>query len=147
MQESLRRGSHSPGGARPQRRLDRAQSLVEFALVFPVLLVLALAAVDYGRAYFDYISVTNAARNGASYASTGAEAPSDTAGIRSAVLNEMGDVQDKDSVVVTVATGTDSSGKMYAKVTVQHTFSTIFSWPGLPTSVPIQRSVLMRVAQ
>jgi Flp pilus assembly protein TadG len=147
MRESVRRGRQPPDGARRQRRLDRAQSLVEFALVLPVLLILALAAVDYGRAYFDYISVTNAARNGAVFASASEEAAADEAGIRSAVLNELGEVQDGDSVVVTVATGSDAQGKTFANVTVRHTFRTVFSWPGLPTSFPIQRSVQMRVAQ
>jgi Flp pilus assembly protein TadG len=41
---------------------------MEFALVLPVMLILLLAAVDFGRLFFSYIAVNNAAREGAVYA-------------------------------------------------------------------------------
>lgn len=41
---------------------SRGQSLVEFALVFPLLVLLMLALVDIGRAVFTYNAITNAAR-------------------------------------------------------------------------------------
>jgi len=44
---------------------SRGQALVEFALVFPVALLLLLAVVDIGRAVFIYNGLTNAAREGA----------------------------------------------------------------------------------
>lgn len=46
-------------------RGDRGQSLVEFALVVPVFLVLLFALVDFGRGFQAWIEVTNAAREGA----------------------------------------------------------------------------------
>lgn len=46
----------------------RGQSLVEFALVVPLLLVLLLVAVDLGRVFFGLVTLTNAARVGANYA-------------------------------------------------------------------------------
>jgi Flp pilus assembly protein TadG len=49
-------------------RSRRGQALVEFALVLPVLLVLLLLAVDFGRLFTTYVSVNNAAREGAFYA-------------------------------------------------------------------------------
>ena len=49
---------------RPRRR-SRGQSLVEFALVLPVALILLLAVFDVGRAVFLYNGLTNAAREGA----------------------------------------------------------------------------------
>ena len=51
-----------------RRRRSRGQSLVEFALVLPVLLLVVLIAIDFGRAFLSVISVTNASRIGASYA-------------------------------------------------------------------------------
>ena len=48
----------------------RGQALVEFALVAPVMLVVLLLAVDFGRLFFSYVSVNNAAREGAYYAAT-----------------------------------------------------------------------------
>jgi Flp pilus assembly protein TadG len=41
------------------------QSLVEFALVFPIAIIMLLAVFDVGRAVFSYNSLTNGAREGA----------------------------------------------------------------------------------
>lgn len=41
------------------------QSLVEFALILPILLILLLGIVDFGRAIAAYNSVSNGARSGA----------------------------------------------------------------------------------
>ena len=148
MRRAARRGRMSQRCARARRyhRSSRGQSLVEFALVLPFLLVLVLGAVDYGRAYFDYISVTSAARTAAFYASAGPESAADTTGIRNAALQEMVDVQGGTAAEVTVATGPDAGGRTYARVTVRHTFDTLFTWPLLPNTLVIQRSVQMRVA-
>jgi Flp pilus assembly protein TadG len=43
----------------------RGQSLVEFALILPIALILLLAVFDVGRAVFMYNGLTNAAREGA----------------------------------------------------------------------------------
>jgi Flp pilus assembly protein TadG len=53
--------------ARPRdaEHLSIGQSLVELALLFPVLLMLLLGALDLGRVYYAQIAVTNAAREGA----------------------------------------------------------------------------------
>jgi hypothetical protein len=48
-----------------RRRRSRGQSLVEFALVLPIFLLLFFAIVDFGSAIFTYNSLTNAAREGA----------------------------------------------------------------------------------
>ncbi len=42
----------------------RGQSLVEFALLLPVLLVILFGLLDFGRAVFAYNAVSEAARNG-----------------------------------------------------------------------------------
>ena len=43
----------------------RGQSLVEFALVLPIFLLLFFVVMDFGTAIFTYNSLTNAAREGA----------------------------------------------------------------------------------
>lgn len=43
----------------------RGQSLVEFALILPILLVLLLGVFDFGRAIYAFNAVSNAAREGA----------------------------------------------------------------------------------
>ena len=49
-------------------RRSRGQSLVEFALVLPILLLLVLAAVDFGRVYLGYVNLQSLARIAANYA-------------------------------------------------------------------------------
>lgn len=47
-----------------KRRSQRGQSLVETALVLPVLLIIVLGIFDFGRAIFAYNAVSNSAREG-----------------------------------------------------------------------------------
>lgn len=47
------------------RHADRGQALVEFALVFPLIIFILLAIFDAGRAVYAYNTVANAARQGA----------------------------------------------------------------------------------
>jgi len=55
-----------PGLRSPRR--TRGQSLVEFALILPILLFLTLTALDFGRVYLGYINIQNMARIAANYA-------------------------------------------------------------------------------
>lgn len=50
--------------SRAMRRRDRGAAAVEFALVLPVLLVLVLGIVEFGRAYYYQTTVSGAAREG-----------------------------------------------------------------------------------
>jgi TadE-like protein len=45
----------------------RGQSVVEFALILPVMLLLLAGAIDLGRAFYAYVAVENAAKEGALY--------------------------------------------------------------------------------
>ncbi len=47
------------------RRSGRGQALVEFALVFPLLIFMLLGLVDLGRAVYAFSALSNAAREGA----------------------------------------------------------------------------------
>lgn len=51
------------------RRLERGQSLLEFAMVLPVLLLLAIGTIEFGRAYYHYNTLSKAVRQGARYMS------------------------------------------------------------------------------
>lgn len=50
---------------------ERSQSLAEFTLVLPVLLVLMLGIVDFAMGFKSYVELTNATREGARYAVVG----------------------------------------------------------------------------
>jgi len=50
---------------------ERGQAMVELALVLPILLLILMAIVDFGRIFHGHLSVTTAAREGARSAATG----------------------------------------------------------------------------
>jgi hypothetical protein len=55
---------------RPHRNRpkSRGQSLVEFALILPIMLLIVAVALDFGRAFMGWVSLTGATRLGANYA-------------------------------------------------------------------------------
>ena len=118
-------------------------------MITPILIILMLGVIDYGRVYFAYVSVTNGARIGADYAAAGPTEAADTAGIKAAALTDTSDLLDQSATnpEVTVITANDSQGRLYADVTMTYTFDTLFPWPGLPTSLNVERTVRSRVAQ
>ena len=62
-------------------RRSRGQSLVEFALVFPLMMLLVFALIDMGRLVFASNSLAEAAREGARWGSVQARSANDIAGI------------------------------------------------------------------
>src|SRR5690242_1573446 len=64
-QEVVPTGVHRP----PRRR--RAQSLVEFALTLPILLLLIFGIIEFGRIFQAWVTLQNAARVAIRYAVTG----------------------------------------------------------------------------
>ena len=67
------------------RKDQSGQGLVELILVFPLLLLVLLGIIDFGRVYFAYVTITNASREGARYASS---CPSDLVEIKNRVVRE-----------------------------------------------------------
>lgn len=59
---------------RRDRHRSRGQSLVEMALIAPVLLIILLLAIDFGRAFYSWVILQNAARIGANFAGVNADA-------------------------------------------------------------------------
>ncbi len=62
--------------ARPRSPLSdanrRGQSVVEFALVLPVMLLIVMMGIDFGRVFLGWINLNNTARIAANYAATNA---------------------------------------------------------------------------
>jgi hypothetical protein len=72
---SCRRGERAAKGMSPMatkrdsrrtgRQRDLGQSIVEMALITPIFLLICLGILDFGRAFYDYERIQNAAREGA----------------------------------------------------------------------------------
>ncbi|MGA7669053.1 MAG: TadE family protein [Nitrolancea sp.] len=126
----------------------RGQSLVELALVTPILLLLLMISIDVGAAMSAYNTVGSMARQGAYY---GSQNPDDTTGISSAALGESGAIYGV-SPTVSSSVVNDSFNKpgtttpyQTVIVTVTYHYNPIFSFPPMPSSLTIKRQVEMRV--
>jgi len=151
---------------RPRQRfarfgMSRGQSLVELALVLPILLLLLVGTIEVGRFSYYSILVSNAARAGAQYGAQSLATAADTAGIKTAAQNDA----NVDGLTVTAiqrcgCTGASLSGScpatgcslpnsplVYVQVTATGTFNSLFSYPGLPPSITVTSTEEMRVAQ
>lgn len=100
-----------------QLRDRRGQSMVELALVLPVLLILILGMIDFGRLIQAYLTVQHAAREGSRLAITGA---ADSAVVQR--VRDMAQGLNQSQLAVTVSpAGTRYSGSDVT-VTVQFDF-------------------------
>jgi Flp pilus assembly protein TadG len=78
-------------GRRRGRSRTHGQALVEFALVFPLLMLLLFALIDLGRVVYTHNSLAEAAREAARWGSVQARSASDIDGIEAyAVANVAG---------------------------------------------------------
>ena len=151
------------------RRRQSGQSLLELAFLVPVLLLLALGVIEVGRYAYIGILVGNAARAGAAYGTQSLPQSVDTVGITRAADNDFqNNGQSVSSLTITsgVSCGCDGSGSVAAaactgtgagtcasghwvvilSVTASGTFSSLFNYPGIPSSVTVSRTSSMRVA-
>jgi len=100
---------------------ERGQSLVELALVLPLLLLLVVGIIDFGRAYNNYIIITNAAREGARAAS---HFPDQPEYVKTVVRQEAADSGlDAEAISITISGGA-LSGDMI-EVSAEYDFDTI----------------------
>ena len=122
---------------------QRGQSVVEFAMCLPLLVLILLGVFDLGRAFNSYIVITNASREGAYY---GTMHPTDTNGIKTRAISEA----QQSGVTVTAAQVTVSSTGVTGtpmQVTVQHDFSLMTAFlVGRPVIHLTSRTEMMVVA-
>ncbi len=141
----------------------RGTSTVEMAMILPVLLLLALGAVDLGRMFYDAVGVANAARAGLSYGSlseaysqdttkitevANADAVSLQGGVTLNVTRICHCVEGNQHTQVDCESGPCSGGWdpwVYLKVQASKTYSTMLPFPGVPDSVSITRDAYMQV--
>jgi Flp pilus assembly protein TadG len=121
----------------------RGMAVVELALLLPLLCFLFVASVDFARVFYFDLTLVNAARNGAIYASQNPTTAIDTAGIKAAVQK---DTTNLNVQRLTVTSSTSGSSPTMVVVTVSYPFTTITKYPGISSQFTLRRTIQMSVA-
>lgn len=134
--------------------------MIELAVALPVLILMAVGVMDYGRVFFTSIAVSNAARAGAEWGAYGQ-------GTRSDKFTEMGNFAKLEGAeagtitvtanrtcrcgvtVVACSTTADCGGGYgppaeFIEATASKTVALLIKYPGLPTSINISRTATFR---
>jgi Flp pilus assembly protein TadG len=123
---------------------------IEFAIVCPLLLLLALACSDFGRIAHHHEVVANAARAGAERGATRQFTDYTRAfweaEIRQAVVTEMQNLKTfaEAELGYSLSTASDADGLARIVVEVSYPFRTSVSWPGLPAETQVRQRVEFR---
>lgn len=146
-------------------RLNRQRkggALVELAIIFPVLLLMCCGAMDFARVVYAGIAVSNAARAGVQYGTFSPGNAGNTGGMQQAALDDAAG-QGLTGITASASTFCLCSGNStavsctsstscgsttpngYAQVTVSYTFNTMLNYPGIPSSIVLNRTAKMRV--
>jgi Flp pilus assembly protein TadG len=96
--------------AAPRMREERGQTMAEFAIVLPVLVVLLFGVIQFGILFNNYVTLTDAVRAGARTAAVSRNDANPTGAATTAVRNSASDLN-QSNLNVTVnsawAAGTD----------------------------------------
>jgi Flp pilus assembly protein TadG len=135
--------------------------LLELAIVMPMLLLLLFGAVDLGRFYYLTQQMAGAAHAAVEYA---VQNPTDTTGIQNAATDDV------DPSASSISAGTPtygcecSDGSQYSSncttkpttctynvvyrvsIVVSTTYTTMFPWPGIPSSFSVSSTAAMRTS-
>lgn len=141
-------------------RSERGQSLIETALVFPVLITLLVGTAEMARIARAGISVSNAARAAVQYGAQTGYTAQDSTGMQTAASNEAPNlnVVATPSLSCVCSDGTSASCSSYTDcstshlvetvtVTTQATITPVIHLPGLPTTFTVKGSASQRCLQ
>jgi Flp pilus assembly protein TadG len=153
----MKTGEHFDRARTGQARFCGGQTVLELALLLPLMLVLLIGLIEIGRfAYFD-ILVSNAARAGAQYGAQSLIQAADVNGIKTAAqsdgLTTMTITSAQQCTCVAGALGGCPAGGVcaqplvYVQVTATEKFDSLFNYPGLPGSLTLASTATMRVSQ
>ena len=97
---------------RTDLRNERGQTMVEFALIMPVLCMVLFAIIQFGILFNDYLSLTDATRVGARKAAVSRTAANPAAVTETAVRNAASDLNSADLDVDVTATAWTPGGEV-----------------------------------
>lgn len=121
---------------------EKGQSLVEFALMLPLLIVILFGIIDFGRVFNAYLTINHASREAARAASIG----KDDTTIKNTAVNDAANISlTADQVGINFPTGDRSSGND-AKITI--TYPITFLTPvigNIVGPIKLKATTIMRV--
>jgi Flp pilus assembly protein TadG len=138
-------------------RNEQGSSTLEMSLIAPLLLLLVVGAIDFGRAWYMSIEVTSASEAGALY---GIKNPADLAGMQSATVADASDISGLSAVAVSGCECPDGTSVTpacsaapsctdnyvnYVDVTATATYNFMLSYPGFPPSLTFNSESRLRV--
>ncbi len=144
---------------------QRGFALTETAITLPLLLFMFIVILDFGRIMYSGITSSNAARAAVGYGAQATATAVDHAGMNIAAQADATDLPINASNSSHVAStarhfcrcpGSSSeigctsntcsaAPEVYVEVTTSRVFETLFNYPGIPTSVDLQRTAILRV--
>lgn len=149
------------------RDTQRGNAVVEMAVSVPLLLMMVMGAIDFGRLFFEGMVVKNASHVSAFYGAQEMRYATDTVGIRNAATNEAVDIDSftashemiceclgangaYDTGSTQASCGEADCGvygapRVYIKTRTEKTFLTMGWYPGIPQSTPISANGWVRV--
>lgn len=132
--------------------------MVELAVVLPVLILIAIGVMDYGRVFFTSVAVSNAARAGAEWGAAIEAHQNMTTQIQDfAKLDgaEAGTIVVTSSktcrcgatvvACTTVCGGGYGKPAVYIEVTASKAVTMLLKYPGLPATVNVSRTATFRL--
>jgi Flp pilus assembly protein TadG len=151
-------------GTKTRRRAkfaeERAQALVELGFTLPMLVVLLLGAVEFARAAYTGVEVSNAAKAAVQYGAQNSATASDTTGMQTAASNEAPDISLGSTTVSTsyiCSDGSSTSGspptcssasvETILTVQTQATFAPLIHIPGLGAAFTIHGQAVQKCLQ
>lgn len=161
-----RRRDSSRLAATPRSGWRKAQAALEMAIVAPFLLLLFLVIADFGRIFFTYLELIGAARAGAQYGAQNQATAVDTGGMENAAAAAAPGLtlttntatcycacQSGTSLTKSSCADTNpvcgspppcSDYRLYVQVNTAATFTTLFSYPGVPRVTNLTAESIMR---
>lgn len=137
-----------PGRLGRYRRDTRGQALAEFALTIPLLLLMLLGIVEFGRAWNTYQVITDAAREAARTAVVANTAVTIDS-VNAVIANAMGRAGLDSDAAVTSVDGFRAGTGVPARVNISYPYQfrfvgALLSWTGAQSSINLRTSIVMR---
>ena len=137
----------------------RGGAVVEFVLVTPLLLLLTMGAIDFGRAFYQSVTISHAAETGAFYGAQSSIYSSHNAEMTQRAKDDAVDVgtvtvtsgrvcKCPDGTVVDCVSGTCAgygAPRVYVSCDVQKSFNVLTNFPKVPDLFTVRRKVYVRV--